>query len=158
MYHLLKPIHYESAHFHSSTPKAWYAFWPGALQKNYPLFVEMPQNGRHGSHLNITDPITRNRFLLNRNRCCHDIASNSSDSVMYWVLRARGCFKNTYEFLNLSALKFSHVNKIHIFQFMGQIFWVEFQRVPLKFNMKYLLHTLRDKIFMKHWNVNSSYN
>ena len=30
-----------------------------------------------------------------------------------------GRFKNTYELLNLRALKFSYVNKIHIFQCMG---------------------------------------
>ena len=49
-----------------------------------------------------------------------------------------GSFKNTYELLNLRALKFSPVNKIHIFQCMGTIFCVEFQRVPLKFHTKYL--------------------
>ena len=31
-----------------------------------------------------------------------------------------GRFKNTYEPLNLRALKFSPVNKIHIFQCMGK--------------------------------------
>ena len=30
-----------------------------------------------------------------------------------------GRFKNTYELLNLRVLKFSYVNKIHIFQCMG---------------------------------------
>ena len=39
-----------------------------------------------------------------------------------------GRFKNTNELLNSRALKFSPVNKIHIFQRMGKIFWVEFQR------------------------------
>ena len=34
-----------------------------------------------------------------------------------WILGGR--FKNTYELLNLRALKFSYVNKIHIFQCMG---------------------------------------
>ena len=41
-----------------------------------------------------------------------------------------GRFKNTYELLNLRGLKFSYVNKINIFQCMGKIFCVEFQRVP----------------------------
>ena len=60
-----------------------------------------------------------------------------------------GRFKNTYELLNQRALKFSYVNKIHIFQCMGKIFCVEFQRYPLKFHTKYLTHTLKDMIFMQ---------
>ena len=67
-----------------------------------------------------------------------------------------GRFKNTYELLNQRALKFSYVNKIHIFQCMGKIFCVEFQRYPLKFHTKYLTHTLKDMIFMQFWNVKSS--
>ena len=67
-----------------------------------------------------------------------------------------GRFKNTYELLNLRALKFSYVNKIHIFQCMGKIFCVEFQRYPLKFHTKYLTHTLKDMIFMQFWNFKSS--
>ena len=62
---------------------------------------------------------------------------------------AGGRFKNTYELLNQRALKFSYVNKIHIFQCMGKIFCVEFQRYPLKFHTKYLTHTLKDMIFMQ---------
>ena len=62
----------------------------------------------------------------------------------------RGRFKNTYELLTLRALKFSPVNKIHIFQCMGKIFCVEFQRYPLKFHTKYLSHTLKDMIFVQH--------
>ena len=56
-----------------------------------------------------------------------------------------GRFKNTYELVTLRAYKFSPVDKIHIFQCMGMIFCVEFQRVPLKFHTKYL-------IFI-HWNI-----
>ena len=59
-----------------------------------------------------------------------------------------GRFKNTNELLNLRALKFSPVNKIHLFQCMGKIFCVEFQRYPLKFHTKYLTHTLKDMIFV----------
>ena len=54
-----------------------------------------------------------------------------------------GHLKNTYELLNLRALKCSPVNKIYIFQCMGKIFCVEFQREPLKFHTKYLIHTLK---------------
>ena len=63
-----------------------------------------------------------------------------------------GHFKNTYELLNLRALKISPVNKIYIFQCMSKIFCVEFQRYPLKFHTKYLTHTWKDMIFIKHWN------
>ena len=71
-------------------------------------------------------------------------------------LSSGGRFKNTYELLNLRALKFSYVNKIRIFQCMGKIFCVEFQRYPLKFHTKYLTHTLKDMIFMQFWNLKSS--
>ena len=67
-----------------------------------------------------------------------------------------GRFKNTYELLNLRALQFSYVNKIHIFQCMGTIFCVAFQRYPLKFHTKYLTHTLKYMIFMQFWNFKSS--
>ena len=76
--------------------------------------------------------------------------------IMHTV-RAWGRFKNMHELLNLRALKFSHVNKIHIFQCMGKIFCVKFQRYPLKFHTKYLTHTLKDMIFIRHWNFKSSY-
>ena len=66
------------------------------------------------------------------------------------VAKFRGRFKNTYELLNLRALKFSPVNKIRIFQCMGMIFCVEFQRYPLKFHTKYLTHTLKDVTFIQH--------
>ena len=35
--------------------------------------------------------------------------------------RPRGRFKDTYELLNLRALKFSPLNKIYFFQCMGKI-------------------------------------
>ena len=59
-----------------------------------------------------------------------------------------GHFKNTYELLDLRALKISKLHKNHIFQCMGKIFCVEFQRVPLKFHTKYLTHTLKDVDFI----------
>ena len=64
--------------------------------------------------------------------------------------RPRGRFKKAHELLNLRALKFSPLNKIHIFQCMGKIFCVEFQRYPLKFHTKYLTHTLKGTIFIQH--------
>ena len=60
--------------------------------------------------------------------------------------------------MNLGALKFLLLNKLHIFQSMGKIFCVEFHGIPLKFDVefhgiplkfdtKYLTHTLKDAIF-----------
>ena len=61
-----------------------------------------------------------------------------------------GCFKNAYELLNLrAALKISKLYKNCIFQCMGKIFCVEFQRYPLKFHTKYLAHTLKDRQFIR---------
>ena len=55
-------------------------------------------------------------------------------------------FKNTYELVNLTSLKSSLLNKLHIFQCVGKICCVEFQRVPLKFYM----------IFIQFWKFKSS--
>ena len=66
-------------------------------------------------------------------------------------------FKDAYELLNLKALRYSSANTIHTFQCMGKLICVEFQRVPLKFHTKYLIHTLKDAIFTQHWNFKSFY-
>ena len=71
-------------------------------------------------------------------------------------LESGGRFKNVYELLNLRALKISMLFKNHIFQCMGKIFCVEFQRVPLKFHTKYLTHTLKDVDFIHRWTFKSS--
>ena len=83
--------------------------------------------------------------------------------ILSWSLLANiyhsgpgGRFKNTYELLNLRALKISKLHKNHIFQCMGKIFCVEFQRVPLKFHTKYLTHTLKDVDFIHIWKFKSS--
>ena len=65
-------------------------------------------------------------------------------------------FKNTYELLNLRAIKISMLYKNHIFQCMGKMFCVEFQRVPLKFHTKYLAHTLKNVDFIHRWKFTSS--
>ena len=67
-----------------------------------------------------------------------------------------GRFKNIYELLNARALKISMLYKNRIFQCMGKIFCVEFQRVPLKFHTKYLIHTLKDVHFIHRWKFKSS--
>ena len=97
------------------------------------------------SHLFVDRPVQAN-------------VKENTKALHYWsfVRGLGGRFKNTYELLNLRALKFSYVNKIHIFQCMGMIFCVEFQRYPLKFHTKYLTHTLKDMIFMQFWNFKTS--
>ena len=66
-----------------------------------------------------------------------------------------GRFKNTYELSNLRALKISTLYKNRIFQCMGKIFCLEFQRFPLKFHSKYLAHTLKDVVFIHSYNLSA---
>ena len=73
-------------------------------------------------------------------------------SIISWHLGGGGS-KTLMRLLNLRTLKFSHVNKIYIFQCMSKIFCVEFQRYPLKFHTKYLTHTLKDIIFIQHCEI-----
>ena len=67
-----------------------------------------------------------------------------------------GVSSTAYELLNLSALKISTLYKNRIFQCMGKIFCVEFQRVPLKFRTKYLTYTLKNFVFIQIWRFKSS--
>ena len=99
----------------------------------------------------------RNHIVWNELRAkliFHTICYAIEKPFMKWAPGKH--FKNTHELLNLRALKFSPTNKIYIFQCMGKIFCVEFQRYPLKFHTKYLTHTLKDMIFIQHWNFKSS--
>ena len=88
-------------------------------------------------------------FLANTAQeiCCFLSIKPPSETVETSLILG-GRFKNTYELLNLRALKISKLHKNHIFQCMGKIFCVEFQRVPLKFHTKYLTHTLKDVDFI----------
>ena len=79
-----------------------------------------------------------------------------SGVLTLWFPSAGGRFKEAYELLNLRALKFSVLYEMYIFQCMGKIFCVEFQRVPLKFHTKYLTHTLKDVDFIHQWKFKSS--
>ena len=63
---------------------------------------------------------------------------------------SRGRFKNTYELANLGAHTLLLGNKLHIFQCVGKIFWVEFQREPLTFPANYLTHTLKETISIQY--------
>ena len=76
--------------------------------------------------------------------------------VLPRLLDHRGRFKNTYELLNLRAVKISILYKNYIFQCMGMIFCVEFQKVPLKFHTKYLTQTLKDVDFIHSRKFESS--
>ena len=49
---------------------------------------------------------------------------------LYKLLVTRALFQTTYKIVNLGPLKSSLLNKLHIFQSMGKIFHVEFQRAP----------------------------
>ena len=80
-------------------------------------------------------------------------ARQAASSSSAW---AGGRFKNAYELLNLRALQISMLYKNHIFQCMGMIFCVEFQRLPLKFHIRYLTHTLKDVDFIHRWKFKSS--
>ena len=60
----------------------------------------------------------------------------------YLLQELRGSFRNAHELLNLRALKISTLYKNRIFQYMGEIFCVEFH--TLKFCKKYLTRTLKD--------------
>ena len=64
---------------------------------------------------------------------------------------ALGAFQN-----RIWALKISMLYKNHIFQRMGKIFCVEFQRVPLKFHTKYRTHTLKELDFIHRRKFKSS--
>ena len=89
----------------------------------------------------LRDPWWREGKALPSNNTCHDPG---------------GRFKKAYELLNLRALKISVLYKNHIFQCMGKICCVEFQRVPLKFHTKYLTHTLKEADFIHRWKFKSS--
>ena len=93
-----------------------------------------------------------------RSSYLHNGISYTGKMASYIESGPRGHFKNTYELFNLRvrALEFSPVEKIYIFQCMGKIFCVEFQRYPLKFHIKHLIHALKYMIFIQHWNFKSS--
>ena len=51
--------------------------------------------------------------------------------------------------MHLRALKYSTLYKKHIFQCIGKMICVEFQRYHLKFHTKYLTPTLKDVLFLE---------
>ena len=91
---------------------------------------------------------------VNRHEDSHTKTMNSL-MLHNMLFESRWHFKNALKLVNLVALKFLPLNKLRIFQCIGKIFCVEFQRVPLKFHTKYLTHTLKDAIFIRAENLRS---
>ena len=69
---------------------------------------------------------------LNKGQVCYFISCGKTSTCHagshYKDFYPGECFKNTYELLNPGALKISMLYKNCIFQYMGKIFCVEFQR------------------------------
>ena len=91
----------------------------------------------------LTNPSSRRtheNFIFKSMKTCLSTCCGSLMSLELGALG--GHFKYAYEPLNLKAHKISVLYKNHIFQCMGKIFCVEFQRAPLKcplkFHTKYL--------------------
>ena len=57
------------------------------------------------------------------------------------------CFKDAFEFTNLTTLRIKPLYETHIFQCMGKTFHAELQMVPLKFHIKIpFTHTVKSNI------------
>ena len=148
-------------------------------QQDFFNILRLRQNGCH--FLDFADKIFK-RFFLNENFWIsnrfslkyvpHSLIDNKPTLVQIKIIFTHYLNQwwpsllmlDLYDFwgafqkgLNLRPLKFSHVNKMHIFQWMAKIFCVEFQRGPLKFHAKYLSHTLKDVIFIQHLHFKSSW-
>ena len=101
--------------------------------------------------------IALNNFTPKIKRQVCTVFSNPPALMQFiWDRGGGGRFKNTYELLILRAPKISMLYINHIFKCMGKIFFVEFQRVPLKFHTQYLIHTLKDEDFIHRWKFKSS--
>ena len=76
--------------------------------------------------------------------------------IIYFVNKRPGVIKKHSCALKSKSSWIVTCEKIHIFQCVGKISCVEFQRYPLKFRAKYLTHTLKNMIVKQHWNFKSS--
>ena len=156
------------------TTRLWLMITIKLLTKDTPYIARLWASSRKFStiiffYLGKDDCFMNNLNFIEYTRCkiCHykqwknvwfwspmrNIYSKHKSAALCWVSYGPG---NGQELLNLRALKISMLYKNHIFQSMGKIFCVEFQRYPLKFHTKYLTHTLKDMIFMQFWNFKSS--
>ena len=99
---------------------------------------------------NQVKPASLHACIMDKKWSHDPLASNLTD---HQYLDTRGAFqKGVWALKSIRALKISRLHKSHIFQFMGKIFCVEFQRAPLKFHTKYPAHTLKDVDFIHRWN------
>ena len=132
------------------------------IMKHTELKMQIYNSINEHSHVFFVLGIHVMAISNNSIHACRDdtIKWNHLPRCCYFVLGIHtvsgGRFKNAYELLNLRALKIPMLYKNRIFQCMGKIFCVEFQRVPLKFHTKYLAHTLKDVDFIQRWNFKSS--
>ena len=110
----------------------------------------------------ITPIISCKRLLPAKNKQKYKDRYLVEFSDIGWVMEVwLPCYPGAFQkhsrasVANLGVLKFSLVNKLHIFYSINKIFCVEFQRVYLKFHTKYLTHTLKDTIFIQCWKLKS---
>ena len=99
---------------------------------------------------------------------------------LLWVIWRKLCYNGTWLYVYIATMKWSAKSKFNRINSqpqtptpktrhfphgrtfiatpggMGQIFCVEFQRVPLKFHTKYLTHTLKNVYFIHRWKFKSS--
>ena len=68
-------------------------------------------------------------------------------SLGFWVLGVGCGWVQKCLLAHLRALKIPTLHKNCVFQCMGKIFCLEFQRQPLKFRAKYFTHTLQNVYF-----------
>ena len=89
-------------------------------------------------------------FWLEINFIEGDIIIPVTHSHTRTMLCSRPHLTNAYELLNLRDFKISMLNKNYIFQCMGKIFCVEFQRVPFKFRTKCRLREVSRTFAIRH--------
>ena len=90
-----------------------------------------------------------NGFWLVMEWCVFTSSSWQTNPSSHTPLWTGGHFKSIYELLNLRALQFSPVNKIHIFQCTGEIFVAEF---------KGTLWNSTQNILPIHWKIRFLYS
>ena len=85
----------------------------------YLFCIQLHPQGQ--DYVNDRWSIRMHKWMIHRflRYICTDAYGIEYEYLIYRHPGSGGRFKNTYELLNLRALKFSYVNKIHIFQCMG---------------------------------------
>ena len=110
--------------------------------------VMVPYNGQPTQkYAAITLLASRGPWIIRHSKhglCLELICNDTLFTDCVNPLSAWGHFKNTYQLVNLGALRSSLLNKLCIFQYMGKIFCVEFQGYLWNFTQNML---------PIHWNV-----